>query len=141
MIITASLTAGRTVSCGCAKTDIGELFKKRPYEALYNLLMRGAKNNLEHTLTYEEFVGFTKTKRCHYCGEMVSWTEYNIHYNGTRYNLDRKDNLKGYSKANCVVCCKRCNLSKSYSFTYKQWKIIGQAIKANPKAFKETTCK
>lgn len=34
--------------------------------------------------------------------------KYIFYYQG----IDRKDNLKGYSKENCVSCCKRCNRAK-----------------------------
>jgi hypothetical protein len=60
-------------------------------------------------LTYEEFVSFTRTKRCHYCHNPVHWQD----YNATHYNLDRKNNGLGYSLLNCAVCCKRCNRGKS----------------------------
>ena len=41
-----------------------------------------------------ESLGLTEEEKCHYCGAELRG-----------YNLDRKDNTKGYSKENCVVCC------------------------------------
>lgn len=51
---------------------------------------------------------------------------------GTRtrgaYNLDRKDNSKGYSIKNCVVCCTVCNLTRGNRFTYEQFLEIGKLL-------------
>ena len=130
------LVRGDHQSCGCNRHNNGEMFKKRPYESLYNMMMYNAKKTLEHTITYEEFVEFTFVKECHYCGSGISWTAFNLSWYGGRYNLDRKDNSLGYTKGNCVVCCKRCNRSKSDAFTYAQWKMIGNLMKRNKKKFR-----
>lgn len=29
---------------------------------------------------------------------------------------------KGYTKKNCVLCCKRCNGGKSNLFNYQEWR-------------------
>jgi hypothetical protein len=137
VVFGASLKRGLTTSCGCRKRGIGEIFKKRPYESLYRVLVRSAKTSLSHTLTYEEFVEFTSIGECHYCGTPVGWAKHNVAYRRSRYNLDRKDNNVGYTKANCVVCCKRCNRSKSDAFTYEQWLLIGQLMRNNPDVFRE----
>lgn len=117
-------------SCGCL---IQEANKIRPYESLYNRLMRVAKNqNRECTLTYGQFLEFTKEKECHYCGESLNW-EKSKHSIGSgkksRYQIDRKDNKRGYSKKNCVACCKSCNLTKGDRFTYSQFVKIGEVIR------------
>lgn len=72
-------------------------------------------------LTYEEFVEFTSTLRCHYCQSEVTWAEFNVDKHGNNYNLDRKDHTKTYSKDNCVVCCARCNWGKQDQFSYDEW--------------------
>lgn len=134
---TGNLPRGMTTSCGCSKRLIGEIFKKRPYESIYGILVREAKEGLVHTLSFEQFLEFTNISECHYCGSPIKWTKHNVGYNGGRYNLDRKNNNLGYSPDNCVVCCVRCNRAKSNAFTYEQWCVVGQAMRATPSLFRE----
>lgn len=99
------------------------MYRKRPYEALYNhfvLMARHKKNKV--SLTYEEFAELAKTKHCHYCFDYLVWTEYSLNRGrSAASNLDRKDNGKGYTKDNSTPCCVRCNRSKSDLFTYEEW--------------------
>lgn len=126
----ASLRRKLTTSCGCSKVEsMRRQFSKRPFESLYRVLTRNASDKYAHTLTYDEFVEFTSITECHYCGEHITWAKHNVGWNGSRYNLDRKDNSVGYVKENLVVCCKRCNRAKSDSFTYKEWLAIGKTIR------------
>ena len=81
---------------------------------MFNIL-RSKARGYEVLLTYEEFLEFTKTLRCHYCFAEIDWTK------DQRYNLDRRNNDIGYTKENCVVCCPRCNYGKSNLFTYDEW--------------------
>jgi hypothetical protein len=114
-------------STGCRSCNNGNL--KRPYEGLYNLLCAVALGrDLAVDLSYEEYLTFTANKHCHYCGTSIGWEPHGKFSNG--HHLDRKDNLKGYSKKNCVVCCPRCNRAKSNHFTYKEWVQIGALIKS-----------
>jgi 5-methylcytosine-specific restriction endonuclease McrA len=102
--------------------------RSRPYEALYNTIANLAKRrHLEVSLSYEEYLEFTKTEECHYCGEILLWKAFGK-MNG--HKLDRKDNSLGYSLENCVVCCPRCNRAKSNHFTYEEWVQIGALIKS-----------
>jgi hypothetical protein len=81
-------------------------------------------------LTYDEFLTFIHTTECHYCSAPIVWNEW-AGYNGTTaYNLDRIDPYGIYSIDNCVVCCKRCNLSKRNWFTYHEWVKIGALIRS-----------
>ena len=108
------LRKGRVSSCGCLRN-------KRPYEGLYN---RAKLINVdkEFLLTYEEFLTFVGTKRCHYCFAPISWAEHRRGLErGCRYNLDRMDNARGYVFDNLVVCCFKCNRGKGNSFTYAEW--------------------
>lgn len=112
------LRSGETQSCGCSHV-------LPPFEALYNVLLsRSAQRPVEVNLSYEEFLSFTNTNKCHYCGTVIVWDE-----RGQRTNLDRKDNFLGYSKLNCVVCCRECNVIKGARFTYEQMLQIGALIK------------
>ena len=110
-----NLRKGHTKSCGCYLADwIRSTKRIRPYESLYNwLLAKCEKSHHACELTYENFLKFTRTKQCHYCGSKIYWTKFNLGINGMAYNLDRKDNSLGYTVRNCVVCCTVCNSLKS----------------------------
>lgn len=111
-------------SCGCAR-------RGKPYGFLYTQLMGCCKRKGLPCLTFEEFLDFTKVTSCHYCGEGVLWHKFDDgNYKGTRrYNLDRKDNNRGYEKDNLVICCKRCNYGKRAWFSYKEWVVIGPIVR------------
>lgn len=99
---------------GCGK-------RSRLYETLYKLFCTAAESvQLGNSISYEDFVELTKIKKCSYCPNEISWTEYNIQYNGGRYNLDRKNNNLGYHLDNVAVCCKECNLFKKNFFNYEE---------------------
>ena len=136
----SSLTRGSTKSCGCWLNEIqqfGSLIK--PYQALYNKLMstmaRRKRKFTEPAMMYEEFLEFTKTSECHYCAATIKWSAHAIIRNGSGYNLDRKDNEIGYTKDNCVACCKRCNWAKLDHFTYEQWRDITAHMRTKPEFF------
>jgi hypothetical protein len=129
------------MTCGCScgrETPAGHEYihghnkRKRPFEAVYNSFIHTSeRDGKPNTLTYEEFVAFANIPECHYCGAEIVWRMY-TYFRGKhqlRYNLDRKDNAVGYTKENCVVCCKRCNQAKLNHFTYDEWVKIGNVIK------------
>jgi hypothetical protein len=120
-------------SCGCYNKEKAAYKELRPYEGIYNLLLRSASRRnkkIPVELPYEYFLRFIAIKSCHYCDGDISWRE----YGKGPYNLDRKDNDVGYVIDNIVVCCKRCNYAKSNLFTYNEWKFITTALKQ----FKDT---
>lgn len=98
-----------------------------PYKSSYNHLKDGvARTNKRRrkqksfNLSFEEFLEFTKQKNCHYCNSEIHW----VKHTGSgqhKYNLDRKDSSLGYSKENCVVCCKRCNYMKGSEFSHDEF--------------------
>ena len=98
-------------------------WKRKPFETRYNQFLSNNRHRKDTTLTYKQFFEFTKINDCHYCGGPIDWS------NTMRYNLDRKDNSKGYSKENVVVCCKLCNYLKADKFTYDEFLIIGHAVR------------
>jgi hypothetical protein len=105
--------------------------KKRPYGIIFNRIAENSKQkSIPNSLTYSQFLEFTKVKVCVYCEELVEWMEHiPAHYRGHYgYNLDRKDSSKGYSKENCVVCCKICNWSKNELFSHEEFLEIGKTI-------------
>lgn len=113
------------VSKGCRSCNNGNL--KRPFEGRYNFLRDMAKGRCAVHLSYEEYLTFTSTDKCHYCEAHIQWDAHGTFSNG--HHLDRKDNSKGYSKENCVVCCGPCNQIKSNRFTCEQMLQIGALIK------------
>jgi len=131
-----ALSSGKSNSCGCRRLEnLRAKLCGRPFEFQYNLLVAGAAKRTKSIavdLSYEEFIGYTKEERCHYCDERVNWVlrACDRPKLGYSYNLDRKNSEIGYSTDNCVVCCRRCNWSKSDQFSYEEWKQIGNTIKS-----------
>lgn len=129
---THQLRKGYTKRCkACNEQERLMAVRKRPYEWLYNKLMKestigvNVKNRTTtqraFTLTYDQFACLAKTSLCHYCYTPVEFTK---HYKrGVRqgHNLDRRDNAHGYHLRNIVVCCYRCNSGKGDQFTYDEW--------------------
>jgi hypothetical protein len=126
------LVNGHTKSCGCLQREmISNRQKLRPYEFLFNLLKRNSQSTgIGGTLTYDEFVKFTSTEICHYCGDKIIWNPYRQRKKNyaAAYHLDRKDNCFGYTKDNCVVCCSLCNSTKTNQFSYDEMCEIGKVI-------------
>ena len=123
-IRSASLVHNRTNSCGCLHRD---MVRKKPYFHIFTLLKRRVKyakfnpTKKRCHLTFSQFLNFTAVKNCHYCSSQIQWEIYSGR-DGNRHksNLDRKDNHKGYSEENCVVCCSRCNKMKG-TLNYKEF--------------------
>jgi len=104
--------------------------RKRPFEALYNhLVHRVQYDGRAVELSYEEFLEFTKTPFCTYCGDPVKWSEYTLNKGGYACNLDRKNNALGYTKENCVVCCPPCNRTKSSRFSFEEFMVMMSALR------------
>jgi len=104
--------------------------QKRPYESIYNCLFNDHRR-LDVTLTYEEFLEFTKITNCVYCGCCIIRNKYATtegEFNSRAYFLDRKNNNKGYSKDNCVVCCIECNQIKRNHLTYDEMIVAMKAV-------------
>lgn len=128
----AALRKGRTRSCGCLFEEVNRRKRKAPFTVLYNKILWAAKStNKECGLKFEEFLEFTRLSKCHYCNRDLEWTAHRSHgakaYTG--YNLDRMDNLMGYSKENCVVCCPICNHVKGKILSYAQMKKLGPVLR------------
>lgn len=128
-----ALRSGRTKSCGCLLREVtlrqAVRRRIRPYEGLYNLFVRAAGIvNKGLSITYDDFVEFTKIGECHYCGHPITWCEYNAR--GARYSLDRKDSALGYTKENCVVCCTDCNFAKGARYSHDEWSVMAKALRA-----------
>jgi hypothetical protein len=124
-----SLTLGQSKSCGHTKHNKGKS-KYRPYETVYRRFLTVAHGSgKDVNLSFEEFLQFVQDKNCHYCGDEVVWNAFTLNRKSNPYNLDRKDNSLGYSKENCVVCCRSCNYGKGDRFTYEEWVIMTDALR------------
>lgn len=131
--VTNQLNKGSAKSCGCiAKERMVAMNTKncRPFEWIYNNLLRCATHNKKEVkLAFEDFLEFTKISKCHYCDDEIEWKIRGLKSKlNNAYYLDRKDNDKGYTKENCVVCCSLCNLTKHSHFTYDEMLILGKTI-------------
>jgi hypothetical protein len=124
--------SGRCRKCADKLSGLRSSVKNRilPFEALYNKFRYDRqRSQVFCDISYEDFLKFTKIRKCHYCGCSVNWSMFCLGKNGAKYNLDRKDNSRGYLKNNVVVCCWGCNETKSDRFTYKQFLEIGNLIR------------
>ncbi len=99
--------------------------KDTPFVQTFNAIRRAAfRKHLDFTITYEDFLFLTQIGVCHYCGEAkIDWKPF-VGHGSVRYNLDRKDNTRGYTTDNVVVCCKDCNMMKRDWLSYEEFKIV-----------------
>ena len=105
--------------------------QKRPFESIYNGLFNDWRR-LNVSLTYDEFIEFTKIPTCHYCDAKIDWIPYSIDkgaYKSRAYDLDRIDISIGYTKDNCVVCCTDCNILRGDRFTYEEFLKLAPILK------------
>jgi len=108
-IFGASMSCGKTRSCGCVKHS-------KQYETIKNLhyrmhLIHAKENNVVSYLSKEEYVQIA-SQRCHYCNlidiKKNNRTKVTIELNG----VDRKNNELYYKIENALPCCKNCNFMK-----------------------------
>lgn len=121
-----------TKSCGCYKAEVcrknsdaqkGAITKPKGYSAITRILKQYRDGAKYRSLVFEldrEFVTEITKKPCRYCGKTNSLTMktevYDWDYNG----IDRLDNSIGYTKDNCVPCCKFCNRAK-YQYSEEEF--------------------
>jgi 5'-deoxynucleotidase YfbR-like HD superfamily hydrolase len=121
------LRSGHSKSCDCLRV---ELVSKKPFESVYNkLLYKAEKDNHTVTLSYEDYLVFTDTETCHYCGAEIYWCKTKVRKKAEGHNLDRKDNSLGYSIENCVVCCGDCNRTKGDRYTYDEFMLLSHGLR------------
>lgn len=79
---------------------------------------RAKSHNIPITLTFEEFCSI-RQGNCSYCsGELPE----------TGSGLDRKNNNEGYTKENCIPCCRACNSIKSKYLTFDEMRVVMTAL-------------
>jgi hypothetical protein len=102
----------------------------RPYQWIYSILSSSAKaTHRKCLISYEDFLEYTKTDTCHYCGDKIPWSPHQTPKSTGAYFLDRKNNSEGYTKENCAVCCSICNRVKSGEFSYEEMLSLGETIR------------
>jgi len=75
-------------------------------------------------------------RRCYYCrikeeNFIQIWGPfYGGKTRGRKLEIDRKDNLKGYTEENCVLSCAICNNAKSDKLTDEEFRKLGGVIRA-----------
>jgi len=116
---TGHLTAGQIQGCGCKRRLVkGE----SAFNSLYDTYQRNARvRDLVFRLNKDQFKNLTQGF-CFYCGVPGSNVIDRLRHNGVYvYNgIDRLDNSVGYTKKNCVTCCKTCNWMKN-TMNYKEF--------------------
>lgn len=81
--------------------------KLRKYRKIKSIYKSGAKvRNIPFNLSLDDVIKLIDSE-CYYCGDLNS------------KGIDRIDNTKGYTKDNCVSCCKFCNIMKN-TYTVKE---------------------
>ena len=84
----------------------------RRYERLKS---RAKRSHKKFNLSFIDF-RILKQSPCYYCGDKKE------------IQIDRKDNIKGYLKKNCVSACKFCNFFKGTTISYKKMLNLGKVI-------------
>ena len=98
-------------------------YARKPFESLYSVLKTRRSDT---SLTFKEFLKFTKVETCHYCDQQIFWAPRG---GSGATNLDRKDGSMGYTRENCVVCCGECNRIKSNEYSYDEMVLVGKFLK------------
>lgn len=105
----SSIKTGAVISCGNGCWRFKTHAVQHAVYAGYRTDAR--RRDLPFDISFADAVAFFDLN-CTYCDSPPSNTRrvksYVITFNG----IDRIDTTKGYSKDNCVPCCKRCNYAK-----------------------------
>lgn len=131
------LRNGLVRSCGCLSRELARARRlgkpaqnQLPHgEAALRLAWRtyrlhAKRKQREFRLTQAEFTALVY-KNCEYCGQPPEQRKAYGRYNGApkMNGVDRVNSRKGYTKSNCVACCKQCNRAKSNLTVsaFKKW--------------------
>jgi hypothetical protein len=104
----SNLYTGTTKSCGCIRTEVLKRRKKDDKAVRITEMLGYYKRNaklrmVSWELERSDFEAIVRSS-CKYCG----------HHDPVRFvGVDRVDNSLGYTKENCVSCCRWCNWGKN----------------------------
>jgi len=98
-----------------AKIKVRRSFDKSLPPKYKSYLMRAQDKEMVFDLTIEQFYSILELD-CVYCGDKAE-------------TIDRKDSLDGYTIANCVPACKKCNMMK-YTYPVNEFLKHIQKIKS-----------
>ena len=133
VVVADNLSSKKSKSCGCLKTEFLSrsgnqygLYSDREVATLKvqysHLRRRNRKKGFNDVITFDEFTSLSKSP-CNYCGvshsreiedrfceskDKKKFSEHILLING----IDRIDPSKGYTAANSVPCCSKCNFAK-----------------------------
>jgi len=113
-----------------------------PYKFIYNELKNHRNKKVPFSLTFEELKEIIKNPFCHYCNIELNYNKHSRDWGkqlSRAFQLDRKDNKKGYYKENVVTCCWTCNRLKSDAFTYEEFMKLSPILKEIQKVRYEKT--
>lgn len=119
-ILGNSLTNGDSKSCGCSQMEQkikGAKYGSNAKGRVMKDYLVGAKiRGLDFSLSDERFFELTQ-QPCYYCDASPmsikqSWSTNPLSEPYTYNGIDRVNNALGYTKENCVTCCKICNYAK-----------------------------
>lgn len=118
-VIGCHITAGNTKSCGCLRRISSRLRGLSHGTASMRQVMAGYKYKAKKAgrvfqITEGQFLKIAD-KPCFYCGSPPANVNRSPHACGdfVYSGMDRVDTRKGYTIANVVPCCRKCNLSKN----------------------------
>lgn len=124
-VASGKLNAGKSKSCGCLRSDLLKVSKKKwPGNPAINSILAQYKNaarsrKLDWSLSHDEATHLL-TQPCYWCGQSPSREVRSRSHSGIVGGIDRRNNDLGYVAGNCVSCCKVCNIAKA-SLTELEW--------------------
>ena len=153
IVVADSLSSGKSKSCGCLKRDfLAEkgnqfgLYEDRQdamMKVQYSHLKRRHSNNKMsgEVIDFKAFSLLSKSK-CKYCGlDHSKEIEDRLNESKNKKRLsnevlkingiDRIDSNIGYTKENCVPCCKFCNFAKHTMNEHEFYKWIKKVYEYN----------
>lgn len=112
-------------SCGCLMKKYFNYLKTREnpnklpenhaaVNRMYDRYKLGAERRGHDFLLTREDIEELVFQKCYYCGKepYLKQSRKQINGNPCMNGIDRVDNSLGYTKENCVTCCKQCNYAK-----------------------------
>lgn len=112
----------KNARCAAAKRPRKKTTAKNKFHALKS---KAKSREIEFSLDCKWFLEWYEAseKKCDYCG-VEEFVLLEMGKPKRCLTIDRKDNLKGYTKENICIACFRCNNMKSNFFAAEEWREI-----------------